>query len=169
MGYFDRLADSGFRTTASGAVAFYPYGAMGRGYVLQSEAERRQLRAVAKGIYLVSLPLLVAAQLAGGAVCTFAVVVGFLAGYAVYIRLLFRGHAQADERLRFKEAMQRQAQLHRLPSLIFMEAFSIAIMVLGLDLLWHGKLALGALVVAVFGFSSCIRGYMIACRLKEPK
>ena len=52
MAFLDRMTDSWFKTNNSGQVAFYPWGILGKGYILGGDEKEKQLRRFARRIVL---------------------------------------------------------------------------------------------------------------------
>ncbi len=48
MSFLDRMTDSWFKTTNRGQVAFYPWGILGKGYILGSDEKEKQVRRFAR-------------------------------------------------------------------------------------------------------------------------
>ena len=59
MSYFDGLTDGVFKTDPEGKFLFYPWGVLGKGYVLPDDSKKQQLRKFITLWYKVSLPLIV--------------------------------------------------------------------------------------------------------------
>ena len=64
MGYLDAVTSSYLRTGKDGRRLFYPWGAMGRGYVVPTEDEFEGLRRIARIVPPRSLLVLVIASAA---------------------------------------------------------------------------------------------------------
>ena len=52
MSLLDRMTDSWFKTNNSGQVAFYPWGILGKGYILGGDEKEKQVRRFARRIVL---------------------------------------------------------------------------------------------------------------------
>jgi len=48
VGYFDAVTSSSFKTTEDGRRLFFPWGTLGRGYVIGSDKEFGRLRSCVK-------------------------------------------------------------------------------------------------------------------------
>ena len=59
MSFLDRLTDSGFKTNNRGQVVFYPWGVLGKGYVLGSDEKEKQVRRFGKRFLLFGLGLVI--------------------------------------------------------------------------------------------------------------
>ena len=55
--YFEGLIEGSFKTAADGQRLFYPWGVLGKGYVLLGVQAEQRIRRFMKIYYMVSLPL----------------------------------------------------------------------------------------------------------------
>ena len=111
MGYFDALTSGAFKTAKDGRRLFFPWGVLGRGYVLASEQDYERLHRQIKIFMIVALVLIVGtmtAQLYVGA----AITVLLMAGYVVWTMYVLRGLQPSDEGLSLEESMTSQALTH---------------------------------------------------------
>ena len=63
MGYFDGLTSGSFKTTGDGRRLFFPWGVLGGGYAIASEAAYQRLRQQVKAYMVVTLVLVIASGL----------------------------------------------------------------------------------------------------------
>lgn len=115
MGYFEGLTSSSFKTTEDGRRLFFPWGVLGRGYLVGSEDDYGRLRKQVKTYMVVSLLLIIVApnlfreyNVGVSVALTGACLVFYLAWMGI---LLPRLNA-ADEGLSLKESMTSQARAH---------------------------------------------------------
>jgi hypothetical protein len=59
MGYFDGLTDAVFKIDREGKLLFYPWGVLGRGYVLPNDSKKQQVRKFLSLWYKVSPPVII--------------------------------------------------------------------------------------------------------------
>ena len=59
MGYFDGLTDGIFKTDSEGRFLFYPWGVLGKGYVLPDDSKKQEVRQFVSLWYKVSLPAII--------------------------------------------------------------------------------------------------------------
>ena len=57
MAFLDRMTDSWFKTNNSGQVAFYPWGILGKGYILGGDEKEKQVRRFGRRFLLFGLGL----------------------------------------------------------------------------------------------------------------
>ena len=60
MGYFDGIVDGNFKTTDDGVLLYYPFGVLGKGYVIPTNEKKQEIRKRLKWLYAVSLILIIA-------------------------------------------------------------------------------------------------------------
>jgi hypothetical protein len=109
MGYFEAIANAYLKTGTDGRLLFYPWGALGRGYVIKAGSEA-QLRGAIKAFVIASI-------IVGGAGYTLwreigALIAGgvLIIGYVIAIRFMVRGLEASGERLRLREAYTAEAR-----------------------------------------------------------
>ena len=57
MGYFDNLAASSFKSDSDGKTVFFPWGIVGRGYILKNPEQEKELKRFIKIYHIISLVL----------------------------------------------------------------------------------------------------------------
>jgi hypothetical protein len=112
MGYFDALTSGAFKTANDGRRLFFPWGVLGRGYIIPSEQDYERLRRQIKTYMIVTLVLIIGASalqtyLAAGVITALLIVF-----YLVWARFLLRGLQPSYERLSMEESMTTQAVTH---------------------------------------------------------
>ena len=115
MGYFEGLNSSSFKTTEDGRRLFFPWGVLGRGYMVGSEENYRRLRKQMKAYIVVSALLIIVAStfFRGYNLGLSMVLAGvFLAFYLAWMCILLPRLNAADEGLSLKESMTSQARAH---------------------------------------------------------
>jgi threonine/homoserine/homoserine lactone efflux protein len=126
MGYFDGLVSGNFKTAQDRSKLFFPWGILGSGYAISSEADYRRLRQQVKGYIVVSLVLIIASASLLDYPSTFVLVVPLSGFYLVWMRYALRRLKKSDERLSLQESMTSQAQAHKVVILWLLEIFSVA-------------------------------------------
>ena len=166
MGYFDALAGGSFKQI-DGRWVFYPWGVVGRGYVIPTEQRYVEIRSWVKRWLQLWLPLVVVMGILVGWLYSFALLPVFSLWYWSRVRRLAQELEPATQRLTVGESYRAQARGHSLPMLWLLELGSVAFVVAGgvifaLDPA-HGLL--GAVTVAFFGACAVAIGFMIRARL----
>jgi hypothetical protein len=121
MGYIDALTSSCFKTAQDGSKLFFPWGTLGRGYVIPSqpvyERLQRQVSAVMALTLPVSITVVVLSNLFGLTIVALAIVL-CIACAMVWTRYVVRGLQPTTERLSLQESITSQARLHS-PALLW--------------------------------------------------
>jgi hypothetical protein len=115
MGYFEGLTSSSFKTTEDGARLFFPWGVLGRGYLVGSEEHYERLRKQVKTYLVVSLLLVIAAPtfFRGYDLIIPSALAGIsMAFYFAWMCFLLPRLGAADEALTLKDSMTSQARAH---------------------------------------------------------
>ena len=98
MGFFDALVNSSFNTTEDGKHIFFPWGRIGRGYIVPSEKELKRLRNGVKaftiGGSLTGVLILVATE---GIIVPAVFVAFFSATYIPWVYSQYRRMEVSDE------------------------------------------------------------------------
>ncbi|MDA9496311.1 hypothetical protein [Bradyrhizobium sp. CCBAU 11357] len=106
MGYFERLASSSFKTTEDGRRLFFPWGVLGRGYVLASEDDYRLLRTQVKAYTVITFACMLVSSLFQAYAFVAAVVIVLIGWYLAWMWFLLRRLDVTDERLSFRENLK---------------------------------------------------------------
>jgi hypothetical protein len=165
MGYFDAVTSSAFKTTEDGRRLFFPWGVLGRGYVL-SERQYEKLRGQVKIYMIVTLVLVIAMAVLKEYLAT-AVVVAFLIGfYLIWMKFVLAELQPSEERLSLEESMTSQAITHNPVMLWFLTILSFLFAAAGVLILivdpssW--VIALGGIVF--FGLCALMMTRMLMLR-----
>ena len=108
MGYFDALTSSSFKTAEDGRKLFFPWGTVGRGYVIPSEDEFERLRGHVKAYLVISLPLIIVVATWNGLLGGVVVLPFLIVPYALWARAQCRRLTQTDEKLTLSESVASQ-------------------------------------------------------------
>ena len=168
MGYFEGLTSGSFKTSHDGRKLFFPWGALGRGYVLASEDDERSLRSRVKAWMVVNMLLTMLILLAFPqryAILAAWVLIstGF---YLAWLRFLLRRLDRADERLSFGESMTSQANAYG-PAVLWFGTIASLVFVLGGILLFlsqSDQSLVGLAGVAFFGLCAAMFIRMLVLR-----
>ena len=168
MGYFDGLVSGAFKKDAAGHTVFYPWGILGKGYVVPSVVEEERLRSFLKTMYMILLPGIIIIQVVFGAWVNFVIVIPvYIAWYVMWVRRTTAGMQVSVEKLAMGEAYKNSARSHNLPTLIVLEIFALGFVAIGLWMLSLGKEpVIAGLCVGFFGLCAVAIGYMIKQKVK---
>jgi hypothetical protein len=170
-GYFNALTSTSFMITEDGRKLFFPWGAMGRGYVISSDEQYRRLHRQITIYQLVALVAIVVAasvqQFIGG------LVIGTLlfALYAAWVRHLVRGLPPSAEQLTRQESMITQARMHGAVGLWLMEICALAFVAAGVAMfiLEPDKRLVALASTAFFGLCAVVGARMIVLRRRADR
>ncbi len=112
MGYFDALAASSFKTDDLGQVLFFPWGFLGRGYVLPTAREADRLKRTLVRVYAVVLLVVIGLVMFAPIWVAFALLVPYTVLYALCVRRVTKDLRPAEDRLTLNESYANQAQRH---------------------------------------------------------
>ncbi len=123
----DKLSSGYFQKAVDGRTLFYPWGALGPGYVVASGEDEARLRRHIS-IYLSAMlgSLLVLGMLKRYVMGAFVGVAAVVFYYAWSRYFLTRGLQRTDERMRLREAMMAQAMSYSWPVLWALERMFLA-------------------------------------------
>lgn len=168
MGYFDALSNSSFKRTADRKWAFYPRGAVGRGYIIPDEQHYIKFRRFVKGYLIVGLSTIIAlvALMPPYAFVAAAVLV---ASYYLWVPSLTKGLPVTEERLTIKESLQNQAIAHSSLHLWVGTLFSILFVVGGVLVLATDQTSWLVGVLAIVFFGLCAMFYIQMLTFKRAR
>ena len=168
-GYFNALTAGYFKTGADGRKLFFPWGAMGRGYVIPSEQRYESMHRQLKIYMIASLVLIIAPIAAQFYITGFIIAAALMVFYVAWAPYLKRGLEPSEERMSMRDNMATQARIHNKGMLWAMEIMALVFVAGGiLILIFDPKqwlIALGSTVF--FGFCAIVIGRMIMLRRRE--
>lgn len=167
MGYFDGLTDGVFKTDPEGNILFYPWGVLGKGYVLPDDSKKQELRKFISLWYKVSVPAIIGVGVGIGWIFTLVLLPLVFSWYYFRTRRLLRGLSTTGTRLTLRESYTNSAKSHTTASLGFLLALSILFVLAGLWVLVVKKeeWIIGLASILFFGLCAIGIGYII--RLKN--
>jgi hypothetical protein len=150
----------------------FPYGTLGRGYILESEQAYETLRRRLKAYIFIMLVLVIGAS-ALHRYAT-AVVLGLLcsAFYELWTRFLRRGLQQSDEKLSLEESMTSQAVRHSAVTLWLFEIGALVFVGFGILFLVmasadHRDWLMVLASTIFFGICAVVSGCMLVLRRRS--
>lgn len=175
MGYFDALASGAFKTTEDGRQLFFPWGILGRGYLIPSEEEadrlRRAMDSYLKITLLLVLPVALAVFTWLGFWSTAILVVAVIVPSIFWMRRQCRDLQPSEERVTLSENLAAQARAHSALSLWFLELVSLAFVALGVFLLVadSGNWPIALASITFFGLCAAVFTTMLLIRRRESR
>ena len=167
MGYFDGLTDASFKTGEDGRMLFYPYGVIGKGYVLTSDEHYQKARRFMKWTYIIALPPAFLIPMLAGWRWSVPLLVVFMIGFSLAVRSVTKDAGSTAEKLTLAESIRNSARSHNLAVLMLLETFSVLFVLAGIFMMTQGEKLIGVLAIALFGFAACSIGYMILTRMRD--
>jgi hypothetical protein len=126
MAFFDFLTASNFKSTQEGHKLFFPWGPLGRGYVVAAQQDCERLERQLNNFFFISTLTSVAAAMVFG-IWGLVVAALFPAYYAAVLKpRLLRGLQPSDERLSLRESAAAQGRAHSAIVLWLAEIFVLA-------------------------------------------
>jgi hypothetical protein len=168
VGYFDALTSSAFKTTEDGRRLFFPWGVLGRGYVL-TEGQYEKLQKQVRIYMIVALILIIAMAVLKEYLAT-AVVVTFLIGfYLIWMKFVLPDLQPSEERLSLEESITSQAVRHHPVMLWFMTIASFAFVAMGVFVLIIDRASwwIGLGCIVFFGLCALMMTRMLVLRRQQ--
>ena len=169
MGYLDAVTSSCLRTGKDGRRLFYPWGPMGRGYVVPTEDEFERLRRIARISTAAFLVLVIVSAALQMYLATVVIGAGFALFQLFWTRGLVRRLEPSAEKISIREAMSTQAFAHNAAILWLLEFLSLGFVAAGIFLLVRdsGNRPITLASIAFFGLCAGLFAFMLALRWKR--
>jgi hypothetical protein len=172
MGYFDALTSASFKVASDGRKLFYPWGFLGRGYLVPNDDEFDQLRRSYKTIWVVIFILVFATVvLFEVPLLPLAAWVFYLIWLLIWIRTKTRGLSPVKEKLTYGEALSSETSKLSSGFLWFFEILSLVFIVYGVILLIvepsQRLISIG--IIALFTFTAIIYARMIRKKRQQTR
>ena len=171
MGYFDALTSSYFKTGADGRKLFYPWGVLGRGYVVATEQDQQRLLRQVNTFTIAGLMLIVGACVVQAYIVAALIAAAFIVFYLFWARRLIVGLELSSERLSMRESFTSQAMAHNSKHLWAMEIASIALLLCAIAMLGiepDDRLTAIA-AIAFFGLTTATFSWMLIIRRRATR
>jgi hypothetical protein len=166
MGYFDGLTSGSFKTAQDGRRLFFPWGYLGRGYVLASEPDAERLRRQVKLYYVVTLVAIVGTSGLHAFLTSAAVAGACIVFYALWARRQVAGLQPAGEAMSFRESSVSQAREFGARALWLLEICSLLFVAGGIFMYVSdpANRRVALLTFIFFGCCAVAIGYMLFIR-----
>ena len=169
MGYFDGLASGIIKKDKNNNSVYYPWGVLGKGYVLPNAERETAIKNLVILFYqlffgILFLLLILLKNNPIFAVCTIALIAWFL----LKSHHLTKDCPKSDEKLTLKEGYSNSAKAHNKTVLWILLVVAVSATLVGIVMLFSGKLFLpGLIIMLLFGASSAAIYYMIQIKNKQ--
>ncbi len=170
MGFFDALTRGTFKTGQDGRKLFFPWGVLGRGYIIDNEQDYQRLRWQIKAYMIVSLVLIIGVGSFVSNLVSVAIT-GLLIGFYLIWMLFLLGHLnRSNEKMSLRESTAFQAQAHSLVVLWLLEMSAISLVGVGIVLVVidPDDRLVGLASLVFFGLCTAKITYMLAVRYRTP-
>lgn len=166
MGYLDAVTSSYLRTGKDGRRLFYPWGAMGRGYVVPTEDEFEGLRRIARIGTAAFLVLVIASAALQMYLATLVIGAGFALFQVIWTRGLVRRLEPSAEKLSVRDTLSTQAFTHNIVTLWVLEFLSLGFVAAGIFLLVRdgANWPIALLSIALFAPGAGVFVFMLVLR-----
>jgi len=174
MGYFDGLAEAIFKKTSDGRSIFYPWGILGKGYIVPDAMTKQKLINFTKRQYIVLLPFVIGVGVFVGWIWACVLLPVYFLWYLFAISKMTEGLQVTNTKLKISQSLRNSAMFHNIILVWFMFVFSI-LFVLGSIAILSGLVTssdgylVGLLGFLFFGLCSIAFGYMIKSRKHKKK
>ncbi len=169
MGYFDGLASGIIKKDKDNQPVYYPWGVLGKGYVLPNAERETAIKNMVILFYqlffgLFFVHLFVLKNILIFAILTIALIVWFL----LKSRQLTKDCPKSNEKLTLKEGYTNSAKAHNKTVLWILLVVAVIATLGGVAVLFSGKLLiLGFIMTLLFSASSAAIYYMIQVKNKQ--
>jgi hypothetical protein len=124
MGYFDGLTDASFKTDEKGNTIFYPWGILGKGYILP-EDKKESFRTKIKRFLQISLPLAILITILKLWALLLIILPVFILGYTIWMNKITKNLMLSSNKLTLSESTRNSARSHNLTTLWILAASSL--------------------------------------------
>jgi len=177
MGYFEAIAASSFTTDREGRHLFFPWGVLGKGYVIPAEDDYLRLRATLIRMYQIVIPATVLPMMLFGRWMPWVafglplILLVFVSiGYPIWVRRITTGWSQSSERLSMRQSIANGAKYQSRFLLWFLLICSLGFVAGGfLEIAKLPHWYVGALTVLFFGFCAAVFSWMLVVRHPTEK
>jgi hypothetical protein len=164
MGYFDGITGASFKTDEKGNTIFYPWGILGKGYILP-EDKKDSFRTGIKRFLQLSLPLvfLITIFLKWWIILVFAV---FIFGYTIWVNKIKKSLILSSNKLTLSESITNSARSHNLTTLWLLEIGSLLFVLAIIFILAISpeKWTIGVPSIVFFGYGMFVFWKMIKAK-----
>ncbi len=169
MGYFDALTSSSFKTTKDGHRLFFPWGTIGRGYIIPTEEEYERLRRKVKIYLIISLPMIGILVNRLSIIGDFVLMIVLTLPYILWANKRCLQLKPSNEKYTFKQSFGTQAREYNAVTLWLLEICSLAFVAAGIFILFKDTpnwlIALASIIF--FGLGAIVFAKMILTRNQQ--
>jgi len=168
MGFFEAIAASSFTTDSEGRRLFFPWGVLGKGYLIPTDAEYQHLRVTLIRTYQILIPttvLLIVLLQRWMPWPPLVLLLPFCLGYPVWVRRVTARWSQSAEHLSIRQSMTNQAQHQSRFVLWFFLICQLAFIAAGFGIIADlHKWSVGAVLILFSGFGAVVFCWMLVAQ-----
>jgi len=168
MGFFEAIAASSFTTDSEGRRLFFPWGVLGKGYLIPTDAEYQHLRVTLIRTYQILIPttvLLIVLLQRWMPWPPLVLLLPFCLGYPVWVRRVTARWSQSAEHLSIRQSMTNQAQHQSRFVLWFFLICQLAFIAAGFGIIADlHKWSVGAVLILFSGFGAVAFSWMLVAQ-----
>jgi hypothetical protein len=171
MGYFDGLASAIIKKDKDGNAVYYPWGVLGKGYVLPDAERETEIKNMVILFYQCIIGLFfIHIFILKSILILLLLTVGLVIWLLVKSNQLTKDCPKSDEKLTLKEGYTNSAKAHNKTVLWLLLVVALLFTLSGIAFLFTANLfILGLLMILLFGASSAAIFYMITVKNKQEK
>ena len=171
MGYFDGLASGIIKKDKNNNSVYYPWGILGKGYVLENEEKEQEIKKMVILFYQLFFAVFIIFFLVIKNIPIFCLfLISLLVWFLFQSHQLTKNCPKSDEKLTLKEGYSNSAKAHNIWILYFLLVIGLLFTLLGLLMLISGRAVLPSLFMTIlFGASSTAIAYMIRLKKRNEK
>jgi hypothetical protein len=166
VGYFDGLTSSNFKTAQDGQKLFFPWGYLGRGYVIGSEGDAERIRKQLKTYYIGLLAAIIGTSIVHAFILSAAVAAAGILFYAIWARSQMAELQPAGESMSFRESSASQARAFGARTLWLLEICALLFVAASIFIYVTdpGSRPMALLTLIFFGCCAAVTAYMLVVR-----
>ncbi|MGD9818137.1 MAG: hypothetical protein AB7V04_05475 [Desulfomonilaceae bacterium] len=171
MSFLDSFSDPLFKKSESGESIFYPWGVLGKGYVITSNAEADRIKATVKWCNFCAILVSIMCLQVLGLVYSLIFVGIYYVGYTFWTGSVTKGMAVASEKLRLSETVERMV-IHYSPwNLVLMLVLALVLCILSAIMFFAEPEERGMAAIGFIFFGGCSLwfAYMLSVRRKSRR
>jgi hypothetical protein len=170
MGYFDGLASAIIKKDKDGKAVYYPWGVMGKGYILPTAEKETEIKNLVILMYQIFFGIFFLQFVIIKSMIIFILLmIALLAWFLIKSNQITKDCPISDEKLTLKEGYTNSAKAHNKTILWILFGVSVLFTLIGFAMLFSKLLIVGLLLMVFFGLCSWAMFYMIQVKNKQEK
>jgi hypothetical protein len=169
MGYFDGLASGIFKKNKQNQSVYYPWGVLGKGYVLPDTERETAIKNMVIMFYQLFFAILIMFFIIFNNMLTFGIgTLGLVVWFLYKSKQLTKDCPVSTEKLTLKEGYTNSAKAHNMWVLYALLAVSVIFTLIGLVLLIGGRSVGAGLFLGIL-FGACCAAFVYMIRVKKQQ